>query len=235
MASCTGVTKNAEFVRCNHLLAVWAYLVAPFSNKVLMYVDMQGLVDHCWCDGIVLLVLVLSDGSAASHPHHWSHLWSHWQVCKLNPAWKNIFHTLEQRRCPCHRYWPFCRTSSGCISFLASFDPTNVFHLWHTSTFILTSILIYPRPHIFSLEHHSVLHLKMNPEGLFCSSSWCTRPAGLNTSFSPLLSSRGLYQHIYIICIHTFFSTEDGSSMFLECQQHNPVSNSASTQKQEQH
>ena len=26
-----------------------------------MYVDMQGLVDHCWCDRVVLLVLVLSD------------------------------------------------------------------------------------------------------------------------------------------------------------------------------
>lgn len=74
MTSCIGVIKNAEFVRCNHLLAGWAYLVALFSNKVLMYIDIQGLVYHCWCDRVVLLVLVLSDGRAASHPHHWSHL-----------------------------------------------------------------------------------------------------------------------------------------------------------------
>jgi hypothetical protein len=73
MASCIRVIKDAEFVRCNHLLAGWAYLVAPFSNKVLMYIDMQGLVDNCWCDRVILLVLVLSDGITASHPHHWSH------------------------------------------------------------------------------------------------------------------------------------------------------------------
>jgi len=70
MTSCIGVIKNAEFVRCNHLLAGWAYLVALFSNKVLIYIDIQGLVYHCWCDRVVLLVLVLSDGRAASHPHH---------------------------------------------------------------------------------------------------------------------------------------------------------------------
>ena len=74
MASCIGVIQSAEFVRCNHMLAGWAYLVAPFCNKVLMYVDMQDLVGHCWCDRVVLLVLVITDGSAASHPHHWSHL-----------------------------------------------------------------------------------------------------------------------------------------------------------------
>jgi hypothetical protein len=73
MASCIGVIKNAEFVRFNHLLAGWTYLVAGFSSRVLMYIDMQGLVDNCWCDRVILLVLVLLDGSTASHPHHLSH------------------------------------------------------------------------------------------------------------------------------------------------------------------
>jgi hypothetical protein len=153
MASCIWVIKNADFVRCNHLLAGWAYLLAPFSNKVLMYVDMQGLVGHWRCDRVVFLVLVLSDGSAASHPHHWSHLWIHWQVCKLNSAWKNIFHTLEQRQCPSHRYWPFSRTSSGCVSFLASFDPTNLSSTCDTLPFPFSwhPSIIDPRPHIFSI------------------------------------------------------------------------------------
>jgi len=73
MASCIRVIKSAEFVRCNHLFAGWTYLVAPFFNKVLMYIDTQGLVDNCWCNRVILLVLVLSDGSTASHPYHWSH------------------------------------------------------------------------------------------------------------------------------------------------------------------